>query len=145
MIGFVLAASICTFCHHMPTSYIYSLCYLQSYFLCLHAFISKSEANQSRVLPLPWSDVLTKRPAAATKRSNETGTISFQNSASAFTVIGIFQNPNTFKSKTSSGSLTPSSTKLLKISTSLESSSSTHLQSSLLYQLRRYPISPTKY
>ncbi len=37
MIGFVL--------EDRPTPHIYCLCYLQSYFLCLHAFISKSEGN----------------------------------------------------------------------------------------------------
>lgn len=97
MIGFVL--------EDRPTSHIYCLCYLQSYFLCLHAFISKSEGNHLEYCHC--LGLMCCCDKEVSNWNNETGTIFF-----CF-CIHIFQNPNTFEPKTSSGSLTPSSAKLL--------------------------------
>lgn len=98
--------------------------YLRSYFLRLHAFINESGANRSTGPAI--FQCLDERTYCCDKEicdcNNGTGTISLQDSASIFTVTGIFQTPNTSESKTLTDSFTPSSTKLGTTLIILESS-----------------------
>lgn len=101
-------------------------CYLGSYFLRLHASINESEGDRSSDVGMfQCPDKKTyccDNEACACK--NGTGTIAFQDSAYAFTVIDLFQSPTTSESQTSSSSIMPSSTNLLATSPILDLASS---------------------